>query len=389
MDELTLTTSVVADTDGFRQLAAEWDGLLEQSAQRTYFLRWHWNWLWWTHFAPPGARLHVICCRDVVGALAGIAPLYLVPRPVLSVIPMHELQLMGTGVATRTSEYMDIVARHGCEGLVAGAVAKSLSEFSGWDRLCLHGVPAEGAVSAALVAALGLDCRATPCDRAPYVDTSKGWNAYKATLGKSMRRNVDYYPRRLFQQHACSFERAATERAVHDGLDDLIRLHQARWQAAGAPGSFSNPAVLGFVRSAAEDACQSGRLRLWRLTVDGVVEAALIGFADAGTVHYFQTGFNPAMARADLGTVIMALSIKDCCEDPEIRVFDFMGGVGYKSMWAREERILVRHESWRSNVRTFADRAWKSSREATARVYRAAAPAAIRRWRTERVKSKA
>ena len=155
-------------------------------------------------------------------------------------------------------------------------------------------------------------------------------------------------------------------------MDDLIRLHQARWQAAGQPGSFSNAAVVAFLRAAAREAARNGRLRLWRLQVDGVVQAALIGFVEAGTVHYFQTGFNPAMPKADLGTVVLALSIRDCCEDPEIDVFDFMGGVGYKSMWARDERVMLSHEAWRSNVRTLADDAWTKARNAASRLYRAA-----------------
>ena len=40
------------------------------------------------------------------------------------------------------------------------------------------------------------------------------------------------------------------------------------------------------------------------------MQAALIGFVEGDTVHYFQTGFNPAMPKADLGTVVLALSIK-------------------------------------------------------------------------------
>jgi CelD/BcsL family acetyltransferase involved in cellulose biosynthesis len=158
---------------------------------------------------------------------------------------------------------------------------------------------------------------------------------------------------------------------VDEALDDLMRLHQARWQAAGQPGSFSDPAVVGFLRAVSRAAANTGRLRLWRLSVDGVVEASLIGFVEDDTVHYFQTGFNPAMPKADLGTVVLALSIKACCDDPAIRVFDFMGGVGYKAMWARQERVMLHHEARRANLRTVADGAWKGARQAAARVYHA------------------
>ena len=41
-------------------------------------------------------------------------------------------------------------------------------------------------------------------------------------------------------------------------------------------------------------------------------------------------------AKDDLGTVLLALSVKSCVEDPAIKAFDLMGGgAAYKGMWAR------------------------------------------------------
>ena len=56
---------------------------------------------------------------------------------------------------------------------------------------------------------------------------------------------------------------------------------------------------------------------------------------------------------------MLGLCVKACCEDEEIRAFDFMGGdAAYKWMWAHEHRTLVRHEAQRRNVRTIAQGAW-------------------------------
>ena len=223
MDELTLTTNIVTAVDGFRPIAREWDDLVDRSARRTYFLRWHWNWLWWENFAPAAARLHVICCRDRDGALAGLAPLYLKPRPVLSVLPLQELHFLGTGIGLRVNEYMDILARPGREAAVCRAIGASLAACREWDRLRLHGVPREGGESSGLLGTLNLASRTVDCDRAPYIDTSQGWEAYKSTLGKSMRRNVEYYPRRLFQlllnlnHTGADRARAEREKFCHEG----------------------------------------------------------------------------------------------------------------------------------------------------------------------------
>jgi hypothetical protein len=60
----------------FYELRREWDDLLDANNQYTFFLRPQWNARWWRHYAPRGAELHLITCRDERGTLVGLAPLY-------------------------------------------------------------------------------------------------------------------------------------------------------------------------------------------------------------------------------------------------------------------------------------------------------------------------
>ena len=105
------TTEIVTDAAAFERLAPEWDELLEDSDQQVFFLRWHWNWLWWQYFAPEGGELHVLCCRDGNGRLAGVAPFYKRQHRFLSVPIARELVMLGTGIELKTSEYLDVFAR--------------------------------------------------------------------------------------------------------------------------------------------------------------------------------------------------------------------------------------------------------------------------------------
>ena len=110
------------------------------------------------------------------------------------------------------------------------------------------------------------------------------------------------------------------------------------------------------------------------------MEAVLIGFADNGVLHYFQKGFNPEFSADDLGTAMLGLCVKACCDDKEIRAFDFMGGgAAYKWMWTHEHRALVGYEAQRWNARTIAQDAWALSVDTTARLYRATAPTCVPR----------
>lgn len=372
-DDLRLRTELITDEATFDRLAVEWDALLEDSAQQVFFLRFSWNRSWWRHHSPPGARPHILCCRDASGRLMGIAPLYLRQHRLFGIPYVRELTFFGMGIELKTSEYMDFIARRGHERAIATEMAAFLQRRNDWDRIWLHQVPSDSRFLSHLADIYDGHAAATYCDRAPFIDTQVGWQSYKNSLGRSMRRNVEYYARRLFKHRKCEFRRAATREEAGTALDALVRLHQLRWEAVGQPGSFSDPMLHTLLRDAVRDQFDSGRVLLWTLQVEGEIQAALLGFLDNGVLHYFQKGFNPELAKEDIGTALLGLCLRDSFEDPAIRVFDFMGGgATYKELWARDNRTTKTYVFDRLNLRT-------RLHDARAMVWHASA-VAFRKW---------
>ena len=131
----------------------------------------------------------------------------------------------------------------------------------------------------------------------------------------------------------------------------------------------------------------ASRLALWTLTIEGRIEAVLLGFVDNGVLHYFQKGFNPAFARDGLGTAMLSLCIRDCFADPAIRVFDFMGGgAQYKDLWARRSRDKVVYEIRRPSFGAAIFRAGLRLKNVAASLYRHVAPKWFRAFRRERLR---
>jgi CelD/BcsL family acetyltransferase involved in cellulose biosynthesis len=104
-------------------------------------------------------------------------------------------------------------------------------------------------------------------------------------------------------------------------MDALIRLHQARWQSKGEPGSFALPGVEEFLKEVMRASFQEARLQLGTLTKSGEIIAARVAFLDNNKSYGFQGGFDPAYNQYSLGNVSMALCIKDCFEDESIREY--------------------------------------------------------------------
>src|SRR4051794_25377054 len=123
---------IVSDAEDLAQLAGEWDALLDDSAQSFFTARPFWLLPWWRHFAPPGAELRAIACRDAAGALVGLAPLYFDPAA-------RELRFIGVSADLRAPSNVSatVPARRGLEAAVIGAIVEVLSSDREWRRLWL------------------------------------------------------------------------------------------------------------------------------------------------------------------------------------------------------------------------------------------------------------
>lgn len=374
-----LHTEIHTGDEAFDDLRAEWDELLEASHQQVYFLRWHWTQTWWQTFRPPHSHLFIITCRDSSDRLVGLAPLYWRQRTNAGIDHIREILFLGTGIFTETSEYLDLVARRGFEREVAAGVAEALKGEKHWDRLWLSEVPAASTVLPHLQQALDAGLETAVCQTAHYVDTETSWESLKQTLGRTTRQNTQRLARRLFENYACAFSRVETAEELERGMDALVRLHQARWQVKGEPGSFALPGLERLLREAAREALAEARLRLWTLTIDGEIAAVQLAFLDDGTAHCFQVGFDPAYAKDSVGKVMLMLCIRDCVEDPEVRAYDFMGGdQPYKECWAKAERETLRLVWLRPGIRSLAYASMKLAEEVGRSMARAVLPVSVK-----------
>ena len=359
-----LDVNVLTTDAEFDALQREWDELLEGSDQQVVFLRWHWVRSWWRFYAPANGRLLLVSCR-AGGRLVGLAPLYEEARRYLSVLSVREIRFLGTG-SLRISEHVDIIARRGSEADVGRAVADALRRSIAWDRLWLWSVPATSTVFPHFREALGPGGTTLVCDHAYVVDTTGSWEDTKRTF----RHDLDRSLRTFWRERGARDMRVLTIDELKPALDDLIQLHQARWIAKGQPGSFSYPGFEAFLREVAADSLAHGRLGLWRLMIGDRCAAALIAFVDFGTVHYFQSGFDPESPYS-LGRILVGLAIRDCVAANGIRRFDLMGGeAGYKVDWTAATLESLELEYLNHGVRSQLFKFLRASRDRLARVRR-------------------
>ena len=269
------------------------------------------------------------------GEPAGI--LALRREPSRGVLALRRALFVADG--TFDSDYLAPPIRAGLERAVAGQLFDLARAERGLEALVLSGMPEGSRLLAALRAELdlrGLPYRehAVTCLAAPLADS---FELTIASLKPRMRSKVR------------SAIRAADERGARlawcrrqDELDpwlaELFRLHEARWQATGRPGSFTDARRRAFYSAFTRALLERGELAFARLEESGTVTAIQLGACIGERYYQIQEGFDPAREGDRVGTALRALALSDLIARG-VRSYDFMAGDSrHKRDWGGEPR---------------------------------------------------
>jgi CelD/BcsL family acetyltransferase involved in cellulose biosynthesis len=125
-------------------------------------------------------------------------------------------------------------------------------------------------------------------------------------------------------------------------LDELFRLHGARWQARAQPGMVADPAIERFHRRVAPALLDAGIARLQVLRWGGRGIAACYAFVVGQTTYCHLSGFDPEHRRFSPGKLALLYAIERAIVDG-CTVFDWLrGDEPYKQTWGVIERPIQR-----------------------------------------------
>ncbi|MCC7462537.1 MAG: GNAT family N-acetyltransferase [Gammaproteobacteria bacterium] len=335
---MTLRTEVVRDWDAFIALRGEWNALLARSGADAVFLTWEWLSTWLDCGARQWQPLLVLV-RNGAGTLLGVGPFYFADYRLLGSLPVRVLRLAGdhpTG-----AEYGDIIAEREHEAPVCTAIGSALrAERGRWDALWMPNVAGwDGAPQRLrlLASAAGLQLRTRPI-RFGYIDLPATLADYENLLSANRRQQIRRKRRNLLKVPAVALSSPNDAVRLDGALQDLFRLHHARWMTRGDPGTFERkPMQAEFYRRFAPVALANGWLRLHVLSHDGSARAVQYGYCYKGTFLQLQEGFDPAY-QADAGNVLRHYAIESSIAEG-IRVYDFLGEMTeHKSRWQAKSR---------------------------------------------------
>ncbi|HEY3284012.1 MAG TPA: GNAT family N-acetyltransferase [Armatimonadota bacterium] len=331
-----LSTEVIGRWDELLALGPEWEAMEDAGGAPTVFQTYAWQGAWVRH--QRKGRCWSLTFRDG-RKLVGLAPLF-VSHPYR--LPVTRLQLLSTGA----SDYLDLLALPERRAEVSEAFFGALRERRrGWGLVDLHQLREECELLPREHVEQqrhgGPWWRFHPQAVAPYTDLPQTREAFLEALGKKTRKNLGYSRRVLEREHSVELG-LADEGCLVQEMEAFFRLHQARWNKRWMPGQMAGARTRAFHLEAARGLLRRGKLRLHYLRLDGATVASLYCFSHGGVGYYYLGGFDPALSRYGIGTLLTAEAMM-CAIDEGCREFDFLRGQeSYKYRWGCLERINYR-----------------------------------------------
>jgi CelD/BcsL family acetyltransferase involved in cellulose biosynthesis len=308
-----LRVNVLTGAGLFQELSGPWQDLVENSPEATPFQTFEWHETWWRHFG--GFREPLAICVYEGDDLVGLMPL------TRTYAPWRTIRPMGVGPA----DYLHPVARAGYGVPVAEQVFHTLQESKKVDLIDLHQVRETQSLASVFE---GTKLMQATC---LVLDLPSTYDAYLATLGKSLRYDVRKLDKSLFNTGRAVIEQISPNK-IDEGMDILFEQHKKRWRKRGLPGAFFGRGTR-FHREWAPKAARNGWLWLSVLRVDGEPIGAIYAMRLGETAFYYQAGFDPSKGAVSPGTLLVAHTIRRAI-DEGAKHFDFMrGDEPYKRRW--------------------------------------------------------
>lgn len=314
-------------TDAIDEVADAWRRVEADCPRVPLAVSWSWTATWLRHYGDTVRPRFAIAER--AGVPCAVALLVRsIERPAR--VPVRTLHLGTAGepaVDNVCVEYNDLLCVPGMRGPVLRELASTLAADSRWDELRIDGTAGD-ALAAGLAEALPGTRRITAPNPSRYFDLTR------PEPGADLASALPSGPRRRLRASVRAFEAYAPFQVEWPDdpsdaellLDELVDLHQRRWQDAGNPGSFASLRFRAFHRDLVRHGVEDGTAAVVRVRCGLRTLGVLYLLRDGDRALFYQSGVAPFDDnRLRPGLVTHALAMQ-ACRERGFAAYDFLAG---------------------------------------------------------------
>lgn len=341
-------TTIIDSKNGFDGLEREWNDFLASSPVNNIFLRWEWLRTWWDVYAERKDRLTIITVR-LEGKLVGIAPFYIRRHIIAGVYPIKTLMFLGTqneGKGDVCSDYMDVLYK-GDEKAIVENIFETITSRSLCDNIFFTRIDKSSPlfpVYEEMAVKFRFRNKVTGEFISPYIPLPGSFDDYLNSLSTSMRQKLKKERRNLEAAYpGAEFRIVDSPEALDRDFNELIRLHQMRWESKNEGGVFSDRRFTEFHKRVLPIFLKQGHLQLIFLSHCEKNLAVLYNFVYNDKTYFYQSGIDIGS-----GDVVFGYLMHDHCIEWAIKngltEYDFLpdGTKGsYKERFTKTSRTVA------------------------------------------------
>ncbi|MEC9292983.1 MAG: GNAT family N-acetyltransferase [Chloroflexota bacterium] len=305
-------SSAQIETGTFESLAFEWQNIIQERLDSTFFDQQVWHKTWWSEFGND-FQLKVLAVYSDTGSVALIAPL---------MVDGSEISFLGS---TDLVDYHDFLIKEPSDVNCIQSLMEVIHGMTEINKISLESLPESSPTIIrfrSYAEQLGWKVEIVQEDVAPRIELPSSWDEYMMNLRKKDRHELRRKFRRLKQAGNVRQVELISPAEVENAMGDFIRLH--RMSTAGKE-QFMTSQRERFFRNVAVELAKDNLTRLCFLEVNNERVATSLSFVCKGVRYLYNSGYNPIHSNLSVGLLNHALAIKSSIESGH-RVFDFMRG---------------------------------------------------------------
>jgi CelD/BcsL family acetyltransferase involved in cellulose biosynthesis len=344
-----LRARVITDVEAWQSLRPCWDALLEASTDSTPWQSWDYLTSWWANLGTDKQLRIVVVEDDGVPVL--VFPLQLGRESMIGLPTriLEPISMMWDVNRPRFAlgEFRESAFRCGLEAIWAMR--------GEWDSLRIEEMPVTDPQSLRLLefaAERELWFRHVLSSVCPQLRLDQSWDAFLATRGSKMRKNLRAAMRRLESHGPVRLECAQSLEEVHAAFDVMLDLHRRSWKRKKRVGLSLSENFRAFFRAFLLGMARRGRARVLTLYAGDRPVAATIAFLHLDTYFSTEIVHDAAFAPCSPGTLLESMEIRRLMQEQRLRHYDFLGRfLSNKQRWTDTARITHRIYVWQPSLK--------------------------------------
>lgn len=340
-----ISVRCVSSVKEFTHLKQAWNELAAAS-DSTIYQTFEWSYLWWEYYSTTQQYdLHILLFYSDK-KLVGIAPLFIYKKIFFNRKFYKSLRFLGTGTAfgisfglfsdNGPSDYLDILVLPGYESNAAKSFCEYLNnQHNLYDEIEFVNMREDSKFINYFLPTINnfeFKVRRYKAECCPYIKKPKSIDEFLQALPASVRRRMLQTYKAAEEGKLYTINKHESNEDIQKAYDELVQLHQERWNRAGYLGFFFDERYSNFFENVFNVFLSNGWIWFKSAYFDNKCVASRLAFKYNGRYYDYLSAFDdlaPAAKRRP-GLALLIDMLKDAISDNSLCLDLLRGDEQYK-----------------------------------------------------------